>query len=72
MGQVTCLIGRLKAGSRSAFNCLFAAYYPLQVRQARHHLSDRYAGLADAEDVAQSVLWALWRAVTCDTCFRTG
>lgn len=70
MGQVTSLIGRLKAGSRSAFHCLFAIYYPRQVGKVRRHLSDRYAGLAAAEDVAQSVLWALWRAVACDPGFR--
>lgn len=63
MSRVTALIARFKGGSHSAYHALFAAYFPGLVSAADRRLGPAPAGPADAEDVALSAFFGLWREV---------
>jgi RNA polymerase sigma factor (sigma-70 family) len=70
--DVTGLIARFKGGSPSAYHALFAAFFPNVVANAGRHLGAAPPGMADAEDVALSAFFGLWREVATDRPLRDG
>src|SRR4051794_11081089 len=61
LGSVSQLLQRLKAGEQSALRPLLDRFWPFLVRRAGRSLKKASRRCADEEDVAQVVVWDLYK-----------